>query len=158
MRFAADAMLGRLARWLRLLGYDTLYTRDIADSALLRVALQEERVILTRDTRLYERKAARGRSFLIDSDDPHEQLLQVIRRFPPPEKTKLLPSRCPLCNGPLRRVADKAKLQDSLPEHVYISQKKFLRCASCGHIYWEGSHYGRLKKTLNDIIKKDKGR
>jgi hypothetical protein len=144
-------MLGQLARWLRMAGYDTLYEPDIEDREVLRLARLEDRTILTRDRRLAIRKAALGRSFLIESEDPAEQLRQVILKFPPEAGQK---SRCPVCNGLLRKVVKKDRVRDLVPEHVFLGFGRFYRCASCGKVYWEGSHHARLRKTLDDIIKK----
>ncbi len=148
-RFIADAMLGRLARWLRLLGYDTYYERDITDDALLLLARRAGRTILTRDTRLIERRAARGQALLITSNDPAMQLKQVIEHF---SLGVLDAPRCSLCNGLLVRVPDKRSLKDLVPEYVFLHQAKdgFSRCSACGHLYWEGSHSGgiRTKKSL----------
>ncbi len=144
IRFIADAMLGRLAKWLRLMGYDTYYERDITDDALLLVARREGRTVLTRDTRLTERRAARGQALLIASNDPSEQLKQVMDHF---SLSALDTPRCSLCNGPLVRVPDKRPLKDLVPEYVFLhhGRKGFFRCSGCGHLYWEGSHAGGIR-------------
>ncbi len=144
IRFIADAMLGRLAKWLRLMGYDTYYERDITDDALLLVARREGRTILTRDTRLTGRRAARGQALLITSNDPSEQLKQVADHF---SLAALDTPRCSLCNGPLLRMPDKRLLKDLVPEYVFLHQgrKGFFRCSGCGHLYWEGSHAGGIR-------------
>ena len=152
-RFIADAMLGRLARRLRLLGYDTAYERGITDAALLARALKEGRIILTRDTKLVERKAALGQSFLILSNDPAGQLKEVFSHFSLEPSLSALPGRCSVCNGELEREPDKSAVRDLVPEHVFLNRKDFYRCSGCGRVYWEGSHAERFKKLLNDIIK-----
>ena len=139
MSFIADAMLGRLARWLRLLGHDTLYERDITDDALLIIARREGRIILTRDTRLIQRRAAKGQALLIVSNDTAGQLKEVMEHF----SLKAMDTpRCSLCNGLLVQVMDKRSLKDLVPEYVFLHQGKegFFRCSECGHLYWEGSH------------------
>ncbi len=144
-------MLGRLARWLRIAGYDTIYEPDMEDGEVIRLAIAGDRMILTRDTRLTERRAARGRSFLVGPDDPLEQIEEVLRAFPPPAG---LQSRCPECNGEVLELQDREDAKDLVPEYVFLSKKEFFRCAACGHIYWEGSQYAKFKKKLNAIINK----
>jgi len=143
-------MLGRLARWLRIAGFDVLYEPHIKDGELLRIAIKEERVVLTRDTRFVQRKAASDRSFLIRSETPIIQLKEVLSAFGlKPLKT----GRCPSCNGVLVKVRKKEKYKDHIPEHVYLTRNHFFRCRGCGRLYWEGSQYERQKKILDDIIK-----
>jgi len=145
-------MLGRLARWLRIAGFDVLYEPHIEDGELLRAAIKEGRTVLTRDTRFVKREAARGRSFLVESENPLRQVKEVLSRLSlKPGKT----GRCPACNGILVRVRKKEKYKDSLPEHVYLTSNAFYRCGACGRLYWEGSQYERQKKILNDIINRE---
>lgn len=101
----ADAMLGRLARWLRILGYDTQYTRDIQDNELIRRARQEQRIILTRDRKIVEKKAIRGLSIFINSQEPKDQIKEVLAKLA--QKGFLRPepfTRCPACNGLLEKI------------------------------------------------------
>lgn len=147
--FIADVMLGRLARWLRLLGFDALYYSNISDYKLLKVAREQGRLILTRDTRLIKIKGIKD-YLLIRSNDSFEQLLEVIealnlRHF------KLF-SRCALCNGLLSRVSDKTEVKDSVPEFVFLNFHSFLRCSECGRIYWEGTHPKMLKDKLAEVL------
>jgi uncharacterized protein with PIN domain len=148
MRFIADAMLGRLARWLRLLGFDTLYYPDISDRRLLRLARAEDRMILTRDTHFLSKDT--GDCLFIESEDLTQQLDQVIRSL-----DLRLPgeSRCSNCNGLLLRVEDKADIADSVPEHVYLSHNHFMKCPGCGNVYWEGSQYRRIRQRVLELIK-----
>lgn len=146
MKFIADAMLGRLARWLRLMGFDTLYHADLSDSELIRLAKGQERILLTRDTGILGRDI--GGCILIESDDPFAQLRQVLAELRPEPPRQM---RCANCNGTLEKVERKEEVADSVPEHVYLSHSRFLRCTGCGNIYWEGSQYRRLRATLDDI-------
>ena len=121
-RFIADVMLGRLARWMRLLGFDTLYDNDISDSRLLRIAMEQERFILTRDTRLIKIKGIKD-YLLIKANDSFQQLFEVIdtlklNRFNPL-------SRCVACNGLLIRIFDKQEIKDSVPEFVFLNFNVF---------------------------------
>jgi uncharacterized protein with PIN domain len=149
-RFIADAMLGRLARWLRFLGFDTLYYSDISDSRLIRIAREQDRVLLTRDTRLVKIKAVRD-YLLINANDSHSQLIEVINSLNLKEYRP--PGRCVKCNGLLSVIADKAEVKDSVPEFVFLNFNSFLRCDNCGKIYWEGTHPQKFREKLGSIIK-----
>ena len=146
VRFLADAMLGRLARYLRFLGYDVLYLRDIEDREVVRIARKEERILLTRDTELV--KTFRIPNILINSDHVEQQVIQVVSRYP----LSGTRSRCLRCNSELQDVADPCTVRDVVPEHVYHSARSFLRCPGCGSIYWEGSHYSRMRERLENIL------
>lgn len=150
MKFIADAMLGRLARWLRFLGFDTLYYSGISDSRLISIAREQNRVILTRDTRLIKIKGL-GDYLLITSNDSFEQLLEVIdslklRRF-------YLFARCVGCNGELVKVIDKEEIKDSVPEFIFLQHNDFLKCPDCGKIFWEGSHPRKFKEKVGEIFR-----
>lgn len=148
MRFLTDSMLGRLTRWLRMLGYDTLQADDVGleqDREIARMARKQGRVLLTRDKEL-------GRhGTLIKSDDLVEQLRELD------EKTGLHleveDPRCPLCNTPLRSMTQGEALQ-AAREMEYVSQyhaeqgAMFWRCPSCDRVYWEGSHWDDIKIKL----------
>jgi uncharacterized protein with PIN domain len=145
MKFIADAMLGRLARWLRLLGFDTLYSPDIDDRTLLKIARQEQRHILTRDTH-FQRKNLENCLF-IRADSVKEQLEQVVselRLGPGPAM------RCPNCNGTLEAIEQKKDVRDSVPEYVYMNFNLFHRCTICSNVYWEGSQY----RNFIELIRK----
>ena len=145
VRLVADAMLGRLAKWLRALGYDTLYWRG-DDAGLVRLAMVEDRLLLTRDTRLPSRLPV-GRSLLIESDHYDEQLRQVVSRFGLPPR---MGHRCLRCNL-LLEPADKAALRSQVPEFVWNHHDRFARCPGCLRIYWEGTHYARMMETLGRV-------
>jgi len=148
-QFIADAMLGRLARWLRFLGYDTLYYPDITDSNLIMIAREQGRVILTRDTRLVKIKGL-NHYVLISSNDSFHQLLDLIGKL---QLTQFhLFSRCVACNGQLMKVSDKSEVKDVVPEFIFQQITMFSRCRSCGRIFWEGSHPKKFKEKLNSII------
>jgi uncharacterized protein len=136
-KFIADAMLGRLARWLRFLGFDVLYERDISDNMLIKIAREQGRSILTRDTRLVKRRGL-GHFLLIQSDDPFRQLAEVLGKLNLRHYELL--SRCVKCNGLLTRIADKHEIEGSVPEHVFLHFPLFMKCNNCGRIYWKGTH------------------
>lgn len=150
VRFLADVMLGRLARWLRLLGFDTLYYNDISDNRLLRIAKEQGRFILTRDTRLVKIKGIKD-YLLIKANDSFSQLLEVIDTL---KLTRFnLLSRCVKCNGMLTRILDKNEIKDSVPEFVFLHFNLFLRCSDCGKVYWEGTHPRKFREKLSEVLK-----
>lgn len=145
-RFLADAMLGRLVKWLRLLGYDTLYANDLDDIGIIRQARAQGRLILTRDTGLVRRKGVHA--IFIESEDTLEQAAQVVTAFPPPPQG--LFSRCPVCNEPLLEVM-KEEIQQQVPPYVYATQERFRRCPRCGRLFWRGTHWQRIRERLAKI-------
>ncbi|TKJ34184.1 hypothetical protein CEE39_02825 [bacterium (candidate division B38) B3_B38] len=147
--FLADCMLGRLAKWLRILGYDTAYYSDINDEELVYRALQEGRVILTRDTHLIKRKLAR-RCLLIESDQVLEQLKQVIDEFKLKPPSRRILRRCLLCNTPLKTLS-KGKVKGRVPPYVYKTQRSFAYCTRCDRIYWRGTHISRVFDRLSKL-------
>ena len=152
-RFIADAMLGKLARWLRMLGVDTVYEPSLNDTELLERSIEEDRVLLTRDFRLTQRKLARNCS-LIESDCWKEQLRQVVCEFhlttDPAENGKRF-SRCVGCNGRLEPV-DREAVRFRVPVHIHEEHERFLRCLHCKHIYWQGSHHAAVERVLDELM------
>lgn len=149
-KFFADAMLGRLATWMRALGYDVLYERHIEDGEIIKKALEEGRVIITRDTFLVKRRVLAGRAFLIASDHVREQIQEVALKFPP--EPQLFLTRCLRCNTPLDE-APRNTVKDLVPPYVFKTQKSFARCGSCGRVYWAGTHRNHMTNELQTIIK-----
>ncbi len=145
MKFLADDMLGRLAKWLRILGYDTLYYNYIPDDELLSIAQSEERLILTRDTRLIKRRLARN-YLLIQDDYWLNQLKQVVGELGLDTHAGLL-SRCSLCNR-LLAVVEKSKIKARIPPYVYQTQSRFKQCPLCSHIYWPATHVENIIKQI----------
>jgi uncharacterized protein with PIN domain len=151
-RFIADAMLGRLARWLRVLGYDTAYQAHIADTDLAQQAIQEQRILLTRDRALL--RAWRLENVCLVQDTmPLVQLRQVVRQFELPWNEGLF-SRCMLCNNPLEPVS-RQDVSNCVPLYVLQHQRCFVRCPTCGRIYWEGSHVARMCQQLQHVLGSD---
>ncbi len=141
MKFIADVMLGRLAKRMRLMGFDVLYDRTLNDNDLLRLSLDQCRTILTRDVALAGRPLAADHLF-IKSDRVSEQLGQVYSVFSPPSSSALL-TRCSVCNEPLLAIA-REKIKDLVPVQVYGTGTSFLYCKKCRRVYWKGSHVKKM--------------
>ncbi|MDH3364553.1 MAG: Mut7-C RNAse domain-containing protein [Thermoplasmata archaeon] len=133
-RFVADSMLGSLARWLRMLGYDTTYGKHLDDDEIARLASTENRHILTRDKELANRPGAT----YVEHDDLDSQLRLVCGDHGLLFDEEAI--RCSACNGDLADVA-KDEVSEQVPEGALESNDKFWRCEACGKIYWRGSHW-----------------
>lgn len=142
MKFIADVMLGRLAKHLRLLGLDVLYERTFSDNEVIRLSLEQDRIILTRDTGLAKRPLAAAHLF-ITSDRMREQLDQVLASIDPITAIHPL-TRCAVCNEPLTPIK-KEDVINRVPSYVYEKYSRFLQCARCGRIYWQGTHVRKMK-------------
>jgi hypothetical protein len=148
-RFFADAMLGRLARWLRLLGFDCAWEADIPDERLVRRALEEKRVILSRDRRLPEEWQVSD-IHLVRAEKARDQLGEVLRHFDLAAEVKLL-SRCSRCNARLGPAA-LADVTGRVPARVLERHASFSACPECGRIYWEGTHTERIRRFVDDLL------
>lgn len=146
MKLLADAMLGGLARWLRVLGLDAAYDPELGDAALVDRALGEGRVILTRDRRLVRRRRARNH-LLIRSEVVDEQVGQVLAELGIEPDPAGLFSRCLRCNEPLVEVP-AAEAAGEVPPFVARTQERFRRCPACGRIYWRATHVRRMRQRL----------
>ena len=149
MKFLADSMLGKLAKWLRMLGFDTVFIRDADDDELVRIAVRENRVLLTRDTRLCERRMVRKRCVFVDWGSTREQVSQVMRTLNLRVSRKSLFTRCAVCNGEIEPI-DKSGLRGIVPPYVYKTQDDFGRCSDCGRIFWRGTHIQHILEALGD--------
>jgi uncharacterized protein with PIN domain len=147
-RFIADTMLGKLARWLRILGYDTLYYREIEDLALLRIARTQHRWLLTRDAVMVREQKPLNYTFIRD-DHLTDQLKQVVTELGL-EVDRLL-NRCLECNDELVTLP-KDQAQSLVPQYVFQSQKRFSQCPTCRRVYWAGTHYNRILERLNTLF------
>ena len=148
IKFFCDDNLGKLAKWLRTLGYDTRFQLTIEDGELVSVALKEDRIILSRDTKL-SRFKIKDRYLLIQSEKPLEQLKQVLDHFQLKTDRNLLFSRCLVCNQVLQKV-EKEKIKERLYPYVYQTQENFVYCSLCDRIYWAATHLERMEKELSD--------
>ena len=149
MRFVADGMLGKLARWLRMLGYDVKYFNSLDDEELIEVAGSEERILLTRDVGLYQRASIKGvQAFLIEGKTEYEKLAELAKRYNMSLEVDTSNSRCPKCNSNIRPVQKEAVLE-KIPKSTSKFYDEFWECPNCGKIYWQGSHWERISKTLS---------
>ena len=145
MKFIADVMLGRLAKRLRLLGFDVLYDPVLDDNELIRLSIEQHRLILTRDTALAARPLASNHLF-INSDLVEEQLEQVLSGSPG-DSSPL--TRCSRCNAPLASLP-RQEARDVVPPYVFDNHEMFLRCTVCGRIYWRGTHVLRMAEWAGE--------
>ncbi len=148
-RFVADRMLGKLAKWLRVLGYDVVYLKTAAEEEILE-NLQEGRTLLTRNrrARLWRGK---GRVFMVNDNDPKIQLREVVKGLRLAESGGAIFSRCLNCNRYLDAVS-REEVREEVPDYIYQRQKEFHRCSDCGKVYWHGSHAVRMRQQLRKIL------
>ncbi|AEC52294.1 hypothetical protein PNA2_1380 [Pyrococcus sp. NA2] len=145
MKFIADMMLGRLARWLRLYGYDTVYGIN-DDDEILNIARKENRVILSRDLELVRRARKLGiEAIFIKSNSLEEQVSQLMHLGVSFDELFPENARCPKCNGRIIRV-DKEHVKGKVPEAVYNAYEEFYVCTNCGQIYWPGRQWREMLK------------
>ncbi|MBD3184081.1 hypothetical protein GF312_17485 [Candidatus Poribacteria bacterium] len=149
LRFIADEMLGKLAKWLRAIGYDTVYFTGVGDEALVKQALKEDRLILTKDSNLVKRKMVRN-SFLVEGDDPKEQFKQVVQEMNLDVKSNFF-TRCLVCNTELVFI-EKEEAWGKVPVYTYMTHDVFYECEECNRIYWSGTHRDNMLELLNDIV------
>lgn len=149
IRFILDVHLGRLAKYLRLCGFDTLFSTFFDDREIIETARSEKRVILTRD-RLLLKSAGEAQGYLVKSQYHDEQLREVFERFELKNHVELF-SRCISCNNLLEEVR-KEEIADRLLADTRRYFSSFKRCPQCDRIYWEGSHYDNMKKSLAPLL------
>ena len=148
MRFILTKELGRLAKWLRILGFDAEYFTENKESTLIIKALQEDRVILTRNAHLGQHVGIKRLN--IRFDDVHQQLRQAIEELALKPDAALMFNRCTICNEELLK-ADKENIKDKVPEYVLNTSEEFMSCPRCRRTYWRGSHWGNVNAILKEI-------
>jgi uncharacterized protein with PIN domain len=147
--FVLDVHLGKLARWMRLLGLDCRWENDLDDPEIVEISLAEGRTILTRDIGLLRRGSV-THGYWVRSTDPEEQLPEVLDRFD--LRGSLAPfTRCMACNGALRSVP-KAEVEDQLPPKTRRYYDEFFQCSQCGKVYWKGAHWERLRGVVDRAV------
>lgn len=148
IRFMVDENAGRLAKWLRILGYDTLLFKGGDDGTMVAIAQKEERVLLTRDREILRRRVISGgllRAILIQEDDPVAQLRQVAGTFHLDTSQPF--SRCSECNH-LLDPRTPEEVERRVPPYVFRTQRQYMECSACGRIYWRGTHWEALNRAL----------
>jgi uncharacterized protein len=150
-RFIADSMLGKLARWLRVMGCDVEYFPSIGDDEVVSRAARAGRLLLTRDTLLVRRREARENHFFVKGDHFRDQLRQVVAHFAIDPTGRFL-TRCLECNSLLADIG-KSAVRGMVPPYVYATQDLFRSCPSCGRLYWQGTHRQRMAQEIAEILK-----
>ena len=150
--FIADTMLGRLSRKLRMLGYDTLYFQKIDDSTLLKRSIEEGRQILTRKMHLINRKEGTCNTLFIKDNDPSKQTIEVLQHYQLTVNPLIIGTRCLICNQRLKAIPVD-QVESQIPDYVISTQKNFSSCPLCNKIYWKGTHYENMLKTVKQITK-----
>ena len=148
-RFVADVMLGKLTKWLRVMGIDVIYDPDTFGAPLLQYAERSGRVVLTRDHGLLRRQGPAQRLY-IESDYYHEQVRQVVQAFRLTGSIQIF-TRCLRCNTALRAIA-KSLVSGRVPPYVYATQMTFKYCAICDQLYWGGTHRDNMLRQLQTIL------
>jgi len=148
MKFVADCMLGKLTRWLRILGYDTAYETFAEDDDLIAVSASEGRILLTRDGPLV-RHAPKGTCLYIDYGNLDDQIAQMVVQLGISLDGEPF-TRCLACNTPIRLLA-RADAKERVPDYIYKIQTTFFECPDCSQVYWWGTHVDRINERLMKI-------
>ena len=152
IKFIADNNVGKLARWLRLIGYDTLLFKHKDDGQMIRTALKENRVILTKDSQFMKRRLVTTgtlKTVLVKQDDPESQVREVVKRLNLDYHFRPF-SLCLECNRPLI-ARDKEQVRNLVPTRVFEAQTQYTQCPACHRIYWQGTHWRAMDKKLQDL-------
>jgi uncharacterized protein with PIN domain len=158
LKFLADGMLGKLTRWLRMLGHDVVYTGSMNDNELILKAKKENRILLTRDVQLYQRAIAKGaEAFLLESPNQITNLAQAAGRFKFPLEINPEISRCPKCNTKIRPIL-KTEAARKIPEKTLVHYDDFWQCPNCQQVYWRGAHWKKIEQTLIEAQKTLEGK
>ncbi len=153
MNFVLDGMLGKLTRWLRMMGHDSKYSTKLGDAELLSVAKNENRVLLTRDFALYQQAIAKNiQAYYVEGNTEPERLSEIASRFGIPLEMNLEISRCPKCNTKITPIA-KEKIADKVEKNTLAHYNEFWLCPNCGAVYWQGAHWTKIHATLKEAKK-----
>ena len=153
VRFIVDHNVGKLAKWLRMMGYDALLFKGRDDGDMIRIALSENRILLTRDTQVMKRRVVTSgklRAVLLEDDDPRMQLRKVVDVLKLDYMAKPF-TICLECNRPLIK-REKDEVCNLVPPYVFKTQKHYMECPSCHRIYWQGTHWAAMSKELERFI------
>lgn len=151
VKFLVDEMLGTVAKWLRIMGFDAEYAKDMEDEEIMETAPRDGRIILTRDRELVERATKRGiNAIYLPDAELKKDLRRIIDRYPP-NREKFM-SRCMVCNSELISV-DKERVKGKVPEGVYERHKNFWYCRNCDKYYWKGTHWKKIEEFIDFLMK-----
>jgi len=141
-------MLGKLTRWLRMLGHNVKYSSKLDDAQLIMVAKKERRILLTRDLELYQQATAKGvNAFYLEGKTEAEKLAHLAKRFNIKLDIDMATSRCTKCNARVKPIS-KEKAAERIEKSTFSYYNDFWECTKCGQIYWQGAHWVRIRKTL----------
>jgi hypothetical protein len=141
-------MLGKLTRWLRILGHDVKYSNKLDDAALITTSKRERRVLLTRDFELYKQAIAKGiDAFYVEGETGEEKLAEIAKRFNIDLNVDMATSRCPKCNSRVKPIA-KDQVADKVGISTFAHYEEFWKCRKCGQIYWQGAHWKGIRRKL----------
>ncbi|MGA9364773.1 MAG: Mut7-C RNAse domain-containing protein [Bacteroidota bacterium] len=149
MKFAVDKMLGRLAKWLRILGYDTLFDPYVSSATIAKQAEEERRIFLTRNDKLTKHSDTPS-FFIVQSENYREQLREVVGHFQLDTSSHLF-TRCTICNKEILPV-EKDMVKDRIPEKSALNFEKFYQCPQCKRVYWGGTHTQNTERRLREIL------
>jgi len=150
LKYVTDGMLGKLTRWLRMLGQDVEYTGSMDDKKLIEKTKKEDRVLLTRDLELYQQATARGvEAYLVEGSTETQRLANLAKRFRLKLEIDVEISRCPKCNTRIKPVP-KDKILEKIPKTTASNYDEFWLCPGCSQVYWRGAHWKRIDKTLRE--------
>lgn len=148
MKFVVDGMLGKLARWLRMMGHNVKYSNSMDDAQLLALAKNEHRALLTRDFELYQRAIVKMfDAFYVEGGTEEERLVELARRYGIRLEIDMSVSRCPKCNTSVKQ-RSKEEVRGRVEESTFRYYNEFWECPRCGQVYWQGAHWTRIRKTL----------
>jgi uncharacterized protein with PIN domain len=153
LKFIVDHNVGKLARWLRMMGFDSLFFTGEDDGVMVRQALAEGRVLLTRDTEIMKRRAAssgRLRAVLFRSETPEEQMRQLLAEFNLTGQARPF-TLCLECNQPLAE-RGREEVRDRVPPYVYATQAQYMECPACRRLYWRGTHWDAMQRKLEELM------
>jgi uncharacterized protein with PIN domain len=153
MQFIVDSNVGRLARWLRIAGFDAVFTNDLDDNRLVRLALSEGRVLLTKDAQILKRRVAttgRLKVILIESEEVKAQLRQVVKALNLEDKIKPF-TLCLECNQPLV-TRENEEIKGLVPPYIFQTQTQYMQCPVCQRVYWRGTHWQKMSQELERIV------
>lgn len=152
LRFVADTHLGKLARYLRMIGFDTLYRCDYEDDELAAISRSQQRILLSRDRALVEQRGL-SRAWRVRATRPREQITELVERFDLYAQARPF-TRCMECNALVEPV-DRDVVLARLPRDTTRNHRRFWHCPRCGRIYWQGSHYQRMSRLMSSLLRRD---